>query len=253
MENRSLGHLAPVDPATVWRSEQGEFLPWLAAEDNLRRLGDALGLDLEPLTLEALVGRFRADLVCRDRGTGGAVVIEAQLNPSDHGHLGQLLTYARGLEADIVVWLGTRFHDEHRSVLGWLNGSGDLDLRCFAVAVDLWKIDASRAAPQFTVVAAPRDWPGPAAGTPGHRLVAADPDAAPADAADRPLLHANPIRIRRLSRGMSLQRVADAAGLSVACVSNVENGKSPGTPKTRAAIEKALDMPPGALDEGRER
>ena len=247
MEDRSLGYLDPVDPATVWRSEPGDFVPWLAAEENLRRLGDALRLDLEPLTLEALVGRFRADLVCRDRTAGGAVVIEAQLGPSDHSHLGQILTYARGLEAEFVVWLGTRFHEEHLSVLGWLNRSGDLDLRCFAVAVNLWKIDVSRTAPQFTVVAAPRDWPGPAAGTLGHRSVEADPAAAAAAAANRPALDANPIRIRRLTRGMSLQRLADAAGLSLACVSNVETGRSRGAPKTLAAIAKALDMPPGTL------
>ena len=84
MAHRSLGYLDPVDPSTVWQNEPGEFVPWLATEENLRRLGDALGLDLLPLAREALVGRFRADLVCRDRTTGAGVVIEAQLAPSDH-------------------------------------------------------------------------------------------------------------------------------------------------------------------------
>ena len=240
MERRSLAFLEPVDPATVWQNERADFVPWLVVPDNLRRLGDALGLDLEPLTREAPVGRFRADLVCRDRGTGGAVVIEAQLGSSDHRHLGQILTYAEGLEADVVIWLGTRFHDEHRAVLGRLNRSSDF--RCFAVAVDLWKIDASRTAPQFTVLAAPRDWSGPAAGTPGHR---------PAEAVGAPAAAAagiSPIRIRRKRRGMSLRQLADAAGLSTACVAQIETGKSRGTPKTRAAIERALDMPPGAPD-----
>ena len=155
MEHRPFAHLDPVDPATVWNSEPGEFVPWLLAPDNLRRLGNALGLDLKPVAREAPVGRFRADLVCRDRRTHGAVVIEAQLNPSDHSHLGQLLTYAEGLGADVVVWLGTRFHDEHRAVLRRLNRSIDLDLRFFAVAIDLWTIDGSPTAPQFTVLAAP--------------------------------------------------------------------------------------------------
>lgn len=145
-----------------------------------------------------------------------------------------------------MVWLGTRFHDEHRAVLGRINRSGDFHLRCFAVAIDLWKIDGSPTAPQFTVLAAPRDWPGPAAGTPGHGLVAAQVDAAPAEAADRALLGDNPIRIRRLSRGMTVKQLAKAAGLSPACVAHVETGRSPGTPKTLAAIAKALDTPPGA-------
>ena len=244
MEPPTLGYLDHVDPATVWRTEPGEFLPWLAKEENLRRLGDALGLDLVPVGRETPVGRFRADLVCRDRITDAGVVIEAQLNPSDHSHLGQLLTYAEGLGADVVVWLGTRFHGEHHAVLGRINRSSDFHLRCFAVAVDLWKIDASRVAPQFTVLAAPHDWTGPAPGTPGHGLLAAEPLGAPAVPADRALLGDNPIRIRRLGRGMTMRQLAEAAGLSLGCVSNIENGRSPGAPKTLAAIARALDAPP---------
>ena len=251
MKHRSLGYLDPVDPATVWQNEPGEFLPWLATEENLRRLGDALGLDLVPLGREVSVGRFRADLVCRDRITDAGVVIEAQLNTSDHSHLGQLLTYAEGLGAEIVVWLGTRFHGEHHAVLGRINRSSDFHLRCFAVAVDLWKIDASRAAPQFTVLAAPHDWTGPAPGTPGHGLFAVNPLGAPAVPANRALLGDNPIRIRRLNRGMTMRQLADAAGLSLGCVSNIESGRSPGAPKTLAAIARALDTPPGGRGERR--
>ena len=247
MEHRPFGHLDSVDPAAVWNSEPGEFVPWLLAPDNLGRLGDALGLDLEPVAREAPVGRFRADVVCRDRRTQGAVVIEAQLNPSDHSHLGQLLTYAEGLGAHVVVWLGARFHDEHRAVLGRLNRSIDLDLRFFAVAIDLWRIGGSPTAPQFTVLAAPRDWPGPAAGTPGHRPALTDADAAAAEAEDRLPLGGNPLRVRRLSRGLTLKQVADAAGLSTACVAHIETGRNKGTPKTLAAIERALNMAPGAL------
>ncbi|MCY4548277.1 MAG: helix-turn-helix domain-containing protein [Defluviicoccus sp.] len=247
MEDRTVGLLDPVDPATAWNSEPGDFVPWLLQPHNLRRLGDALGLDLEPVAREAPVGRFRADIVCRDRHTAGAVVIEAQLGTSDHSHLGQLLTYADGLDADVVVWLGTRFHDEHRSVVGRLNRSGDLALRCFVVAIDLWKIDASRSAAQFTVLAAPREWPGPAAGTPGHRPAPAEADAARAGSAGRPPLGDSPIRSRRLSRGLSLKQVAKAAGLSRACVAHIETGRNKGTPKTLAAIEYALNMPPGEL------
>ena len=92
--DKSFGHLEHVAPATVWQSEPGEFVPWLAAEENLRRLGLALRVNLELVARETRIGRFRADLLCRDRATGGAVVIEAQLGPSDHSHLGQLLTYA---------------------------------------------------------------------------------------------------------------------------------------------------------------
>ena len=230
MEHRPLAYLDPVDPATVWNSEPGDFVPWLEAPDNLRRLGDALGLDLVPVGREVPAGRFRADFVCRDRRTDSTVVIEAQLGASDHSHLGQLLTYSEGLEADVVVWLGTRFHDEHRAVLGRLNRSIDLDLRCFAVAIDLWQIDGSPTAPQFTVLAAPGDWSRPAA---------------QARAPGRPPLDENPIRIRRLSRGMTLTQLATAAGISPACVGHIETGRRRGSPRTLAAIARALDTPPG--------
>ena len=102
---------------------------------------------------EVPVGRYRADLVCRDRGSGTGVVIEAQLGPGDHSHLGQLLTYALGLSAGTVVWLATRFHAEHRVALDGLNEITDGKIRCFAVAMDLWRIGDSHAAPQFTVFA----------------------------------------------------------------------------------------------------
>ena len=246
MEHRPLAYLEPVDPATVWKNEPTDFVPWLAKQENLRRLGDALGIDLEPVTREAAVGRFRADLVCSDRDTGGLVAVEAQLGPSDHGHLGQLLTYAEGLGADVVVWLGTWFHGEHRSVLGRLNRSSDF--RCFAVAIDLWTIAGSPTAPQFTVLAAPRDWTGPATGTPGHRTAAVEASAAPSGAAGRPRLRSNPIKTLRMNRGMTQKQLAKAAGISPACVGHIETDRTRGLPKTRAAIEKALELAPGALD-----
>ena len=247
MENRPVGHLDPVDPATIWNSEPGDFVPWLLRPDNLRRLGDALGLDLEPVAREAPVGRFRADIVCRDRLSGCTAVIEAQLGPSDHSHLGQLLAYADGLEADVVVWLGTKFYDEHRSVLGRLNRSRDLGLRCFAVAIDLWQLDGPSAAAQFTVLAAPGDWSGPAAGTPGHRPVPAKTGAAAAAASRLPPLDDHPIRMHRRARGLTLRQFAKLAGLSPAGVAHIETGRNIGRPKTLAAIEKALDLPPGEL------
>ena len=241
MKDRPIVYLEPVEPATAWKSEPGDFVPWLMAPRNIRRLGNALGLELVPVGREVAVGKFRADLVCRDRRSGGAVVIEAQLGPSDHSHLGQLLTYAEWLDAEIVVWLGTRFHCEHRAAVGRINRSRDFDLRCFVVAMDLWKIDALRIAAQYTVLAAPPGWSGPAAGTPGHLPGAAD-------RADRLPPDDSPIRTRRLSLGMTLKQLGQVAGLSPACIAHIETGRNIGTPKTRAAIAKALNMPPGALD-----
>ena len=163
MDDRPLGRLERVEPGNVWKSERSDFTPWLAAPENLSRLGDALRLDLEPMAREQPVGPFRADLLCRDAATRSPVVIEAQLGRTDHLHLGQILTYAAGLDAAAVVWLAARFRDEHRAALDWLNRPGSGAARFFGVEIDVWKIGDSPAAPHFNVVAKPGDWPAPAA------------------------------------------------------------------------------------------
>ena len=242
MDERLLGYLEPVEPASVWKSEAGAFLPWLAAPENLRRLGDALRLDLEPVARENPVGVFRADLLCRNRDTGAAAVIEAQLGLSDHRHLGQILTYACALRARTVVWIASRFHAEHRAVLDRLNESGAVNLGCFAVEMDLWKIGASPAAPRFTVVVEPREWPFPVPEGPGIRT-------AGTDAAPRRAFEDSPLRVWRKRTGMSLKQLAAAAGISHTYLSHIEIGRRPGTPETRAAIARALAAADEAADE----
>lgn len=230
MDQPPVGHLERVEPASVWKSEAGGFLPWLAAPQNLRCLGDALRFNLEPVAREAQIGQFRADLLCRDRDTGARVVVEAQLVPSDHRHLGQILTYARALRARTVVWLATRFHAEHLDVLVEINESGDLELNCFAVEMDMWKIGASPAAPRFTVVVEPGEWPFAIFERPGDGTDGAEPG----PSGDGPL------RARRKRVGMSMRQLASAAGISCGYLSHIEIGRKPGTPETRAAIARAL-------------
>ena len=104
---RSFGKLEHLDPRTLWRSEAGDFTPWLA--DNLPLLGEALGLDLELHQMEGAVGEFSCDIVAREVGTNRPVISENQLGRTDHGHLGQLLTYAGELDAAVVVWISPRF------------------------------------------------------------------------------------------------------------------------------------------------
>lgn len=233
MDRPPVGRLERVKPASVWKSEAGEFLPWLAAPANLSCLGAALGLALDPVGRETQVGHFRADLLCRDRDTGAAVVIEAQLGKSDHRHLGQILTYACALQARAVVWLASRFHAEHRAVLDRLNECSSLELGCFAVEMDMWKIGASDTAPRFTVVAEPTAWPFPAPERPVEGTAGADA-ARPRSPEDSPL------RAWRKRAGMSMLQLATAAGISPGYLSHIEIGRCPGTPETRAAIARAL-------------
>lgn len=155
---KPLGTLTKVNLRTAWEREDTEFTPWLAQEDNLAILADTIGLDLELEAQERYVGPFRADILCKDTGTGNWVIIENQLEKTDHIHLGQIITYASGLEAKTIVWVSSNFTEEHRAALDWLNQSTIDDLQFFGLEVELWQIGDSLPAPKFNIVAKPNDW-----------------------------------------------------------------------------------------------
>lgn len=158
MIDHPLGRLTRVELRDIWTSESTCFTPWLAREENLAVLAEALGLDLELEAQEKAVGPFRADILCKDIGSDAWVLIENQLERTDHSHLGQLLTYASGLEAVTIVWIAARFTEEHRSTLDWLNKITDESFRFFGLEVELWRIGDSPAAPKFNIVSKPNDW-----------------------------------------------------------------------------------------------
>ena len=158
MTDQALGRLTRVDLRDIWTSEAADFTPWLAREENLVILGDTLGIDLELEAQEKSVGPFRADILCKDKRTDSWVLVENQLERTDHSHLGQLLTYASGLDAVTIVWIAGHFTDEHRSTLDWLNRITDERFRFFALEVELWRIGESPAAPKFNIVSKPNDW-----------------------------------------------------------------------------------------------
>ena len=151
-----LAKIDKVNVRDIWPDEAVDFTPWLA--NNLDVLGDELGLALELQQSEASVGRYSLDILATDLNGSRPVVIENQLEATDHDHLGKLLTYAAGFNANIVVWLTKEFRDEHREALDWLNQRTGEETLFFGVVVELWKIDQSRAAPHFNVVAMPNSW-----------------------------------------------------------------------------------------------
>lgn len=112
-----LGRLERVDLRDIWKSESADFTPWLARSENLVILGDTIGFELELEAQERNIGSFRADILCKDLQTGNWVLIENQLERTDHAHLGQLLVYASGLEAVTIIWIACQFTDEHRATL----------------------------------------------------------------------------------------------------------------------------------------
>jgi hypothetical protein len=154
----TLGRLEQVDLRKVWQNEAGQFTPWLAQVDNIALLADTLGLELEVEAQEKGVGPFRADIVCRDTSDGTLVLIENQLERTDHTHLGQLMTYAAGLDAVTIVWIAERFTDEHRAALDWLNEITGEKVGFFGLEIELWRIGDSAVAPKFNVVCRPNDW-----------------------------------------------------------------------------------------------
>lgn len=158
MSSKQLGRLEKVDLRVAWMSESNDFTPWLAREDNLRLLGETIGIDLELESQEKEVGPFRADILCRDASTEAWVLIENQLERTDHTHLGQLLTYAAGLEVVTIVWIAQRFTDEHRAALDWLNEHTDEQINLFGLEIELWRIGDSPIAPKFNIISQPNDW-----------------------------------------------------------------------------------------------
>jgi len=151
-----LGTLTPVEPREVWKHEATVFTPWLL--DNADRLGDALGIELELSDREHPVGGYALDLVGHDLTHGGVLIVENQLEGTNHGHLGQLVTYAAGTGAATVVWVATSFREEHRQALDWLNANTVEDVRFFGVRVRVVRIGDSMNAPMFELVAQPNDW-----------------------------------------------------------------------------------------------
>ena len=158
MNPLTLGRLEKIDLREIWTSEAVDFTPWLARPENLEVLASALGLELEVEAQEKEVGPFRADILCKDLDSDSWVLIENQLERTDHTHLGQLLTYAAGLQAVTIIWVAARFSEEHRACLDWLNEITDERFCFFGLEVELWKIGSSPAAPKFNVVSKPNDW-----------------------------------------------------------------------------------------------
>src|SRR5438093_1744103 len=158
MSTKDLGRLQKVDLREAWTSESSDFTPWLAQEGNLKLLGETIGIELELASQEKEVGSFRADILCKDTATNNWVLIENQLERTDHLHLGQLLTYAAGLNAVTIVWIAERFTEEHRAALDWLNERTDKKINVFGLEIEPWRIGDSPVAPKFNIISQPNDW-----------------------------------------------------------------------------------------------
>ena len=136
--------------------EERHLTPWLA--ENLDVLESELGLRLELVEREHRVGRYELDLLLRSVEDGRTVIVENQFGSSDHGHLGQLLAYAAGTEADIVVWLAEGFTDEHLAALEWMNTAMGEGAGFFAITLKAVRIGDSLPAPIMETKLRPNEW-----------------------------------------------------------------------------------------------
>ena len=157
MKNR-LDRLKKISLKEIWDNEAQDFTPWLAEERNLELLSETIRTPLELEAQEKNVGPFRADILCKNTEDDSWVLIENQIDKTDHKHLGQLLTYASGLQAVTIVWISAKFTEEHRAALDWLNKITYDDFRFFGLEIELWKIGESPAAPKFNIVSKPNNW-----------------------------------------------------------------------------------------------
>jgi len=153
-----LGKLEKVELRELWKGEATDFTPWLSEAENIELLSDCIGIELEVICQEKNVGPFRADILCKDTLTSHYVLIENQLEKTDHSHLGQIITYAAGLDAVCIVWISKEFTEEHRAAIDWLNKISDDGIDFFGVVIQAFKIGDSKPAPMFDIVAKPNDW-----------------------------------------------------------------------------------------------
>lgn len=153
-----LGRLEKIELREVWRHEALDFTRWLARKENIALLSKEVGIDIEVIQTEMSVGRYNVDIYARDTESSKRIVIENQLENTNHDHLGKMLVYAAGLDADIAIWVVKDVNEEHRQAVEWLNDNSFEKINIFLVKVELWQIDNSPIAPKFQVICEPNNW-----------------------------------------------------------------------------------------------
>jgi hypothetical protein len=153
-----LGNLKKVELRSAWNHEALDFTKWLSKEENLELLSEEIGIDIKLIQTEANVGSFNVDILAEEENTGRKIIIENQLEPTNHDHLGKLITYSSGHDAEISIWIVKDVRDEHKQAINWLNDHSDEDANFFLIKMELWQVDDSLPAPKFQIISKPNDW-----------------------------------------------------------------------------------------------
>lgn len=142
-----------ISPRKMWANEQYDFTPWLV--EHIEELGEKIGMELEVVGREVSVGPYSADILAKETSTNNYVVIENQLEKTNHDHLGKSITYASALNAKTIVWIATDFTEEHKKAFDWLNDNTNEELAFWAIQLELWQISEDTASMRFNIVCTP--------------------------------------------------------------------------------------------------
>lgn len=152
-----LAKLKKVVLRDVWTHEASDFTNWLAQKENLDALSEEIGVEISLIKTEANVGKFNVDILAEESG-GRKIIIENQLEATNHDHLGKVITYAAGHDAEIIIWIVRDVHEEHHKAMDWLNDQTNEDISFFLIKIELWQIEGSKPAPKFEIVVSPNEW-----------------------------------------------------------------------------------------------
>jgi hypothetical protein len=154
----NLSRITKINPRDIWKHEALDFTKWLAKEENISVLCEELGIEIENIKAEAAAGRYNVDIIGDESYSKRKVIIENQLEPTDHKHLGQILTYASAYDAALIIWVVTDYTEEHRQAIDWFNRNIAVGISFFLVQIEVYKIENSSPAPKFNIICEPNDW-----------------------------------------------------------------------------------------------
>ena len=151
--------LNEINIRAAWPDEARDFTPWLSK--NLDRLSRTIGIPMELEGTEVPVEQFSADVLARNPTDNSLILIENQLDQTDHSHLGQIMTYLAGLQAQTIIWIARDFREPHLSAVRWLNDHTSDPFSFFAIQVKVVRIgndESSPVSPVFEVLEKPNEW-----------------------------------------------------------------------------------------------
>ena len=154
---KNLAKLQKIDLRDVWGIEP-DFTNWLAQKENLDLLSEEIGIEIKPIKTEANVGIFKVDILAEEGSTGRKIIIENQLEDTNHDHLGKIISYASGYDAEIIIWVVRDVREEHQRAIEWLNEHTDEKTGYFLIKIELWQIEGSNPAPKFEILVSPNEW-----------------------------------------------------------------------------------------------